>query len=289
MRQGCPARCTGMTAFVRGVMAAANAAGSRPRLAGSMSARTGRAPQCTHRAQRGDEGERRQHHFVARAHAECLEPHQQARPTRWPPAPRAARPGSRRRRSPNSRTLRPVGQPARAQHLGDGRQFGLAQVRPEERQEGGLAARVGAVMGAAPPAREERPPAPARQARQGLRRTAARIAGAGRPQQGRHDRVRIGHHGTRGDRAPDQRIRPRRERFVAGDELLGQLLARTGAGDDDAGAAVAAVGIEARQREQIRAPARGSTPAPPSRGCRWRRSRPGPSPRSRAAPPPGWS
>ena len=39
-----PNRCTGMIAFVRGVIADATAAGSRLKLTGSMSTRTGRAP-----------------------------------------------------------------------------------------------------------------------------------------------------------------------------------------------------------------------------------------------------
>ena len=39
-----PKRCTGMTALVRGVTAAASAAGSRLKVAGSMSANTGLAP-----------------------------------------------------------------------------------------------------------------------------------------------------------------------------------------------------------------------------------------------------
>ena len=67
---GWPYRCTGMIAAVRGVIAAATAAGSRQKLSGSMSAKTGSAPTSRTALARGGERERRHDDLVAGADAE---------------------------------------------------------------------------------------------------------------------------------------------------------------------------------------------------------------------------
>ena len=78
IRQGCPARWTGITALVRGVMAAGEGLRVQPQVGGVDVGQHRPGPAVDHGGQGGDEGHRRQDDLVPRADTHGLEGQEQA-------------------------------------------------------------------------------------------------------------------------------------------------------------------------------------------------------------------